>query len=119
MTIYIAAALATAFGLWVQSNVIRYVGAVWFLISTAVIFWPLFSGAKLAWSIGVVIFIAIGILSLAAAYILLLSKKFRTEYYAERDSQPPYKQTLRKVFIILFIIAASIATAVDIYRLAA
>jgi len=118
MTIYVAAALATAFGLWVQSKFVRFVGAGWFLISTAVIFWPLFSSAKIVWSIGVVLFTAIGILSLAAAYILLLSKNFRTEFYAERDSQPPYKQTLRKAFVILLIIAASIATAFDIYNLA-
>jgi hypothetical protein len=118
MIIYVVAALATAFGIWLQSNFIRYVGAGWFLISVGAIAWPLLFGGKVVWSPVVLMFMAIGILSLAAAYLLLLSKSFRAEFYANRDAQPPYKRVLRKAIVVLLIIAAVIATLVDIYRLA-
>jgi len=63
-------------------------------------------------------FIAIGVLSFATAYLLLFSKAFKAGFYANRDKQPPYKRTLRKATVILLIAAATIATLIDIYHLA-
>ena len=118
ITIYVVITAIVAFGLWVQIGLTRFVGAAWFLLSVFAVFWPIYSTGKIVWDPAVALFFVLGILSLVTAFLLLFSRKFKSEFYAERNNQPAYKRSLKRAFIILLIIVAAIATAVDIYHLA-
>jgi hypothetical protein len=52
VTIYTVATLLLAFGLWVHSQIARYVGAAWALLSLTSAVWPIASGGKLVWGPG-------------------------------------------------------------------
>lgn len=111
-------ALAILIGLWIQSDVARYLGAVWYLVLVASVFWPLFTLDKVNWNFVAILFLVSGALGLFVSYILLLSKQFTTEFRHERETQPKYKKHLGKIIIGVAALAALIATMNDIYHLA-
>ena len=111
-------ALIILFGLWIQSNIARYLGAIWFLILVASVIWPLFTLDKVNLNFVVILFLVSSALSLFVSYTLLLSKQFTTEFLHERETQPKYKKHLGKIFIVVAVLAAVIATMNDIYPLA-
>jgi hypothetical protein len=113
----IVAVLAIAFGLWVHSYVARYLGALWFLMSTGTIIWALVS-QPLVFSFALVCILVLIGLNLSAAGVLLLSRPFADEFRHRRETEPRYKRTLRLAAHVAVIAMVVIATAMDVYRLA-
>jgi hypothetical protein len=116
--IFVALPLAVLCGLWLGSNLARYVGAVWFLVSVGAVMWPLVMGDKIVFWPGVVWGVVLGALSLSAFWLLVLSKRFASEFAYQRETLPPWKRMLRRIALGVIIVAAVIATANDIYHLA-
>jgi hypothetical protein len=56
-------------------------------------------------------------LSLIASYVLLFSKKFRSEFARQEKMQPDYKRDLRRALIALVILVFVVAIINDIYHL--
>jgi hypothetical protein len=116
---YIRILLTTAVltGLWVQSHAARYLGAMWLLVSVGVLIWMLFAAHKVAFNFAAVLVFLSGALSLTASYILLFSKKFRSEFARQEKMQPDYKRDLRRALIALVILVFVVAIINDIYHL--
>jgi hypothetical protein len=116
---YIRILLTTAVltGLWVQSHAARYLGAMWLLVSVGVLIWMLFAAHKVAFNFAAVLVFLSGALSLIASYILLFSKKFRSEFARQEKMQPDYKRDLRRALIALVILVFVVAIINDIYHL--
>jgi hypothetical protein len=112
-------AILIVFGLWVHSNLMRYLGGVWLAVSAVSIFWPLFSGGR--WTIGIAEtgLILIGILSLVTSLVLLLPKSLTPEISSLRETQPRYKKIVKKAVIATVVVAAVAATINDVMRLVA
>ena len=120
-----AVLVAIPFGLWVQSNLVRYLGAIWLIVWAGALIWPLVSSGiapfinRPGQTILLLIFYSISaVLSLLTAAILLLSKKFATEFSYERERQPKYKTYLKWSVFVAIIAAMLIATLIDIVHLA-
>jgi GYF domain 2 len=114
----VAIAPVVLFGLWIQSNVARYLGAIFFLILVASVILLLFTLDKVSLNIVTILVLVSGVLSLFVIYILLLSKQFATEFSYQQKGQPKYKNYLRRIFIVVVVLVVAIATANDIYHLA-
>ena len=116
---YIRILLTTAVltGLWVQSHAARYLGAMWLLVSVGVLIWMLFAAHKVAFNFAAVLVFLSGALSLIASYVLLFSKKFRSEFARQEKMQPDYKRDLRRALIALVILVFVVAIINDIYHL--
>jgi len=110
-------ALLIVFGLWVQSKVIRYAGAVWLIFAAGSVIWPLVASKGLVLSFMLILLLIASVLDLVAAYLLLFSKTFSSEFARLRETQPKYKSTIRTVILIVIVIAAVAATLNDIYHL--
>ena len=109
------------FGLWLQSNFARYGGAAFMLLVAGSLFWPLFSTSMALTTrqpLLALLFVITAVLNLLTATILLLSRKFGTEFAAERKHQPSYKIYLRRGLLAVIVGAMVVATAIDIVRLA-
>jgi hypothetical protein len=116
---YIRILLTTAvlIGLWLQSHAARHLGAMWLLVSVAVLIWMLFAAHKVAFNFSAVLGFLSGAISVIASYILLFSKKFRSEFARLEKMQPDYKRVLRKALIALVICVFVIAIISDIHHL--
>jgi hypothetical protein len=116
---YIRILLTTAvlIGLWLQSRAARYLGAMWLLVSVGVLIWMLFATHKVVFNFSAVLVFLVGTLSLIAAYILLFSKKFRSEFARLEKMQPDYKRVLRRALTALVISVFVIAIINDIHHL--
>ena len=116
---YIRILLTTAvlIGLWLQSRAARYLGAMWLLVSVGVLIWMLFATHKVVFNFSAVLVFLVGTLSLIAAYILLFSKKFRSEFARLEKIQPDYKRVLRRALTALVISVFVIAIINDIHHL--
>jgi hypothetical protein len=84
------------FGLWVQSDIARYLGAVWLLISVGTIVWSLFTAGKVILGLPTILVFLSGALSLIASY-MLFSKRFAAEFLHQQKTQPKYKGTLKSI----------------------
>jgi hypothetical protein len=107
---------AVLIGLWLQSHAARYLGAIWLLLSVGVLIWMLFA-VKVAFNFAAVLVFLSGALSLIASYILLFSKKFRSEFARLEQMQPDYKRVLRRALIALVISVFVVALINDINHL--
>ena len=117
--------LAIPFGLWLGSPVALFLGAIWLLLWAGVLLWPLISSGiapliswqkfltMLAW-----FYVFSAALSLLIAGILLLSKKFATEFAYERKHLPRYKTFLKWSFGGVAFLAMIIASFKDILHAA-
>src|SRR5205807_1104054 len=103
--IRVALAFAIVFGVWVQSNIIRYLGALWLIISAASVFWPLISIDRFVISMPAILFLIAGTISLVTSPILLFSKTFSAEFYRERKMQSRYKTFLWYAILIAMLAA--------------
>jgi hypothetical protein len=110
--------LALLLGIWLQSNIARYLGAIWLLISAGFVIWPLFSSTAGDWRWVLWAFVLVA-LSLVLAYILVGSKKFAEEFASLREKQPQYKKALKRLLAIVLIAAAAFIIYNDILHLAA
>jgi hypothetical protein len=106
------------FGLWIQSNNTRILGAIWFLIMVGSVIWPLFTLDKVNFNFVAILFLVSSALSLFVSYTLLLSKQFKTEFLNELEKRSKYKKTLRIIIVVGIVLAGLIATFNDIYHLA-
>jgi hypothetical protein len=106
------------FGLWVQSNNTRILGAIWFLIMVGSVIWPLFTLDKVNLNFVAILFLVSSALGLFVSYTLLLSKQFKTEFFHELEKRPKYKKTLRIIVVVGIVLAGLIATMNDIIHLA-
>jgi hypothetical protein len=88
---------AILFGIWLQSNIARYLGAIWLLISAGSVIWSLFSIEPVASIWWVIWAFAVVALSLVLTYILVFSKKFAEEFASLREKQPQYKRVLKRL----------------------
>jgi hypothetical protein len=116
LAVHAVAALVILLGLWLFSKIARYAGAVFYFLSAgsaAFAFWS-FAGPV---HVGVIWGATIGVLSLAAALILIFSKPFAREFAAEREKQPAYKKYLLNAFTVVIVMAAGAATLIDIVAL--
>ncbi|MCK1639947.1 hypothetical protein IVA95_20695 [Bradyrhizobium sp. 157] len=116
LAIHAVAALVVLLGLWLFSKIARYAGAAFYFLaagSTAFAFWG-FSGPV---HVGVIWAAIIGVLSLAAALLLVFSKPFAREFAAEREKRPAYKKYLLHAFTLVIVVAAGAATLVDVVAL--
>jgi hypothetical protein len=116
---YCIIALLIPFGLWLQSSFARYGGAAFMLLVAGSLIWPMLS-TSLAVAhrqpLLALLFVITALLNLLTAAILLLSRKFATEF-ADRKNQPKYKTYLRYGLLAVIIGAVVIATANDIIHL--
>jgi hypothetical protein len=103
-------ALIIPIGLLLHSNVVRYLGGAYFVSIAASVLWPLLT-AKLVWSVGLIWVFAIGVLSLPLIWLLLISKKFSSEFTGLRNTEPKYMETLRAVMLLALVVAAIVATS--------
>jgi hypothetical protein len=108
---------AVLIGLWLQSHAARCLGAIWLLLSVGVLIWMLFAAHKVAFNFAAVLVFLTGALSLIASYILLFSKKFRSEFARLEQMQPDYKRVLRRALIALVISVFVVALINDINHL--
>ncbi|ANV99544.1 hypothetical protein [Bradyrhizobium icense] len=116
LAIHTVAALVILLGLWLFSKIARYAGAVFYFLSAgsaAFAFWD-FAGPVHA---GVIWGATIGVLSLAAALILVFSKPFAREFAAEREKRPEYKKYLLHAFTFAVVVAAGAGALVDVVAL--
>jgi len=120
-----AASVAILFGLWTQSSFIRYLGAVWMVVWASAMIWPLVSSGtapfinRTGQTIPLFMFFSVSVvLNLLTAAILLLSKKFTTEFAYERKHRPKFKMYLNWLLLTAVVLAMLIATAIDIINLA-
>lgn len=114
----IAAALILPFGLWVGSNFIRYVGSALLVLWGVALIWPLISaGIDADRLLLQSLFLLSACLCLGTAWLLLLSRKFTTEFAEEQKSQPKYKSYCRRGLLYIAISAIVIASLNDIYHL--
>lgn len=109
--------LVILFGLWIQSKVIRYVGAVWLIFAAGSVIWPLVASKGLVLSFPLILLLIVAVLDLVAAYLMLLSKSFSSEFARLRETQPKYKSTIRTGVLVVIVIVAVIATFNDVYHL--
>jgi dolichyl-phosphate-mannose--protein O-mannosyl transferase len=115
----VAASLILPFGLWIGSNFVRYVGAALLVLWAGALIWPLISaGIDPDRLLLQLLFVLSACLCLGTAWLLLLSRKFRTEFAEEQKLQPKYKSYLRRGLLDIAIAAMVIATLNDIYHLA-
>ena len=112
-------------GLLVQSNLIRYVGAVLMAAWGGGLLWGVSRGimplSRLAPAFLLVLFYYFlsGALHLLTAAILLFSKQFANEFAKRRASQPTYVKNLRRLLIGSIIVGATLfVTFNDIVKLA-
>jgi hypothetical protein len=120
--------LATTFiiglGLLVQSNLIRYVGAVLMAAWGGGLLWGVSRGiAPLSQPTPIYLlvffyYLLLGALHLLTAAILIFSKQFANEFAKRRDSQPKYVRNLRRLLVGAIVGAVLIATFNDIVKLA-
>ena len=117
--------LAIPFGLWLGSPVARFLGAIWLVFWAGALLWPLISsGITLLISrpkfltILASFYVFSAALSLLIAGILLLSKKFATEFAYERKHLPRYKTFLKWSFGGVAILSIIIASFKDILHAA-
>jgi len=103
-------------GIWLASNLVRFVGAAFMVLWAGMLLWPIVSSGK-APTLPSLFFILLAALNLLTAAILLLSRKFATEFADERKNQPKYKTYLRRGLVAGIIGAVVIATANDIKHL--
>ncbi|WP_141686410.1 hypothetical protein [Bradyrhizobium sp. LMTR 3] len=116
LAVHAVAALVILVGLWLFSKIARYAGAAFYFLgagSTAFAFWG-FAGRV---HVGVIWGAIMGVLSLAAALILVFSKPFAREFAAERESRPAYKKYLLHAFTLVIAVAAGAAALVDVVAL--
>ena len=112
----VALTILLLFGLWVQSTVARYLGAVLLLILAGTIVWSFFAVDKVIFSLSTILVFFSGALSLVACYVLL-SKRFAAEFSHQQKAQPKYKGILKRAFVIVLVLAVVIATLKDFYHL--
>ncbi|MEH2523302.1 MULTISPECIES: hypothetical protein [unclassified Bradyrhizobium] len=113
LAIHVVAALIVLLGLWLFSKIARYAGAVFYFLSAgsaAFAFWG-FAGPMHA---GVIWGATIGVLSLAAALLLVFSEPFAREFAAEREKRPAYKKYLLHAFTLVVVVAAGTAALIDV-----
>jgi hypothetical protein len=92
----------------------RYVGAAYYFLTTGTAVYALVQLSKPVVNVTVVWGVATGILCLAAALILLLSKRFAREFGAERENRPAYKKHLLHAYTALIVLVAIAGAVVDI-----
>lgn len=109
------APIVILFGLWIGSNFARYAGAIWLLVVFAGMAWFLFSydGQVVFWPAAAWVAL-VGALSVAASWLLVLSRRFAAEFAYLRRTQPAYKTILRRVIFIVLVGTIAIATWNDI-----
>ena len=116
--IYVAVAVAVFLGLWLLSQVARYAGVVFYLLSAGAAAVPLLGSLKtLVMSIGLLWSITMGVLSLGTALILVLSRSFVREFETEREKRPTYKKHLLRAIAILVVVWVVTATSIDVAHL--
>ena len=125
VVITLAATFIIGLGLLVQSNLIRYVGAVLMAAWGAGLLWGVSRGiAPLlrptpTYLLVFFYYLLLGVLHLLTAAILLFSKQFASEFAERRASQPEYVRNLRRLLIGSIIVGAVLfATFNDIVKLA-
>ena len=77
----------------------------------------LFAAHKVAFNFAAVLVFLSGALSLIASYILLFSKKFKSEFARLEQMQPDNKRVLRRALIALVISVFVIVIINDIHHL--
>jgi len=113
----LAAAILLALGLWLVSSIARYLAGAWSLATIASVGWAMFGSGKVAAGPGLYWMILLCALSFTLAYVLLVSRKFASEFAELRTSRPKYKIVLGRLLLIALVAAALVATANDIYQL--
>jgi hypothetical protein len=112
--IYAVAALIVLLGLWLSSRIARYAGATFYIFWTVVVVFTLWRLTKLVVNVVVVLFVAMAVLSLAAALIQVFSTRFAREFAAERKKRPSYKKYLLHAFTFVIILAVATGILIDI-----
>jgi hypothetical protein len=115
--------LAIPFGLWLGSPVARFLGAIWLVFWAGALLWPLISSGiapliSRPKFLTMLAYVFSAALCLLIAGILLLSKKFATEFAYERKHLPRYKTILKWSFGGVAILAIIIASFQDILHAA-
>jgi hypothetical protein len=119
------ASFAILFGLWTQYSFIRYLGAIWMVVWAGALIWPLVSSGAAPFinrpgqTIPLLAFYSVSaVLNLLTGAILLLSKRFATEFAHEREHRPKYKMYLNWLLLTAVVLAMLVATVIDIINLA-
>lgn len=105
-------------GLLLLSRIVRYFGAFLFATSAGYTLWSALSSKAAILSPLSIALLASACLQIVAAYLLVFSKSFSSEFETRAASIPSYLKTIRTAFWILIGISAAYATASDIQNLA-
>jgi hypothetical protein len=111
--IYAVAALTILVGLWLFSKIARYGGAAFYTFSAATAVFALW-GFVGPVQVGVIWAITTGVLSLAAALVLVFSRSFAREFVSGRKQRPPYKKYLLGAFTFLIVLVVGVAVLIDV-----
>jgi hypothetical protein len=117
VAIYVVPALAIFAGLWLSSQVARYLGAPFYILSAGAAAFGFFAAKVIVLSVAVLWASSMGILSLGAAFILLFSKSFAREFEANREKRPRYKKYLASALAIVVVTWFVVATSIDLMNL--
>jgi hypothetical protein len=121
MSFRVVGAVGLTVGLWLQSSVARFCGGAFLAITAVGALWAVFSNIPTAhgfiWAL-LLFSLFYAFVALFGAYILLASQKFANEFRTLKENQSKYKSILGKVYLSAVILAALIASTIDIYCLA-
>ena len=110
--IYAVGATLVFVGIWLQSRIARYAGAIFYFLSAGVFAYALWGVTQV--NVGTVWAVTLMVLGLAGASILIFSKSFSREFAVERENRPPYKKYLLHAFTFVIISVAAAGALVDI-----
>jgi hypothetical protein len=114
-----AVPLVFLLGLWIGNSFVRYLAVVWFLGTCGLVVWLVVSTTRIEtefWPNGVW-WIAVFVVGALACWLLLLSRRFASEFAHQRETLPPYKKVLRGVMVAAIVVTLLVATAIDIHHL--
>lgn len=114
--VYAFAAVMVSVGLWLQSRIARYIGALFYLFSAGAAVSSFFSTTAVM-SVGTVWVVTMAALSVVAALVLVFSRPFAEQFAAEREKRPAYKKYLLNTFTVVIVLTTVVATLNDIVRL--
>jgi hypothetical protein len=115
---FLALSFVILLGLLLQSNFIRYIGALYMIVFAVITYWLLFSEGNPPYAPVFLYFTLSGALNLLAAAILLFSKQFTKEFDERQNSQSKYKANLGWALNGAVIAAMIVASLLDFLNIA-
>jgi hypothetical protein len=108
--------VAIVVGLWLISNIARYLGAAWYAAIAVMVVYEAAINEHIDNKFSTYWVFALGLMCIAAVCLLVVSKDFAAEFRALRETRPAWKATLGRLTTVVLVTWVVIATGIDIYR---